>query len=59
VDLEWGPLSLVGKIEELVEKERRGSGLEIREYIHRGPSQWPCGTSLSEKVNTNIADKQR
>jgi hypothetical protein len=34
--LEWGPLSLVSTIEELLGRKSSGSGLENREYIRRG-----------------------
>jgi hypothetical protein len=37
--LERGPLSLVSKIEELLERKSSGSGLEIREYGCRDPSR--------------------
>jgi hypothetical protein len=39
VGLEWGPLSLVSTIEELLEIKSSGSGLEIREYGPRDPSR--------------------
>jgi hypothetical protein len=35
VGLEWGPLSLVNTIEELLGRRSSGSGLESREYGHR------------------------
>jgi hypothetical protein len=59
VCLERGPLSLVSTTEELLGKNRRGSGREIREYGRRDPSRWPLGTPLSIKVGTNFADKRR
>jgi hypothetical protein len=34
--LEWGPLSLVGTNEELLERKSRGSALEIRDYGRMG-----------------------
>jgi hypothetical protein len=37
VHLEPGPLSLVSAIEELRRRNRRGSGLENREYDNRDP----------------------
>jgi hypothetical protein len=37
--LERGPLSLVGTIEELLERKSSGSGLESREYDRRDPSR--------------------
>jgi hypothetical protein len=36
VGLERSPLSLVSAIEELLERKRSGSGLEIREYGRMG-----------------------
>jgi hypothetical protein len=37
VGLKWGPLSLVSIIEELLGRNRSGSGLENREYDRRDP----------------------
>jgi hypothetical protein len=42
--LERGPFSLVSTIEELLERESSGSGLENREYGCRVLSRWPRGT---------------
>jgi hypothetical protein len=39
VGMERGPLSLVSTTEELFERKRSGSGLEIREYGRRDPSR--------------------
>jgi hypothetical protein len=39
VGLERGTLSLVSTTEELLERKRSGSGLEIREYGRRDPSR--------------------
>jgi hypothetical protein len=39
VGLERGPLSLVSTSEELLGRKSSGSGLEIREYGSRDPSQ--------------------
>jgi hypothetical protein len=39
VGLERGPLSLVSTTEELISRKSSGSGLEIREYDRRDPSQ--------------------
>jgi hypothetical protein len=50
VGLERGPLSLVGTIEELLERKSSGSGLEIREYDRRNPSRRPRGTLYSQKL---------
>jgi hypothetical protein len=36
--LEWGPLSLLSTIEELLGRKSSGSGLEIREYRNIDPS---------------------
>jgi hypothetical protein len=38
VGLKRVPLSVVSTIEELLERESSGSGLEIREYGRRDPS---------------------
>jgi hypothetical protein len=38
VGLERGPLNLVSTIEELLERENSGPGLESREYGRRDPS---------------------
>jgi hypothetical protein len=35
--LERGPLSLMSRIEELLERKSNGSGLEIRDYCRRDP----------------------
>jgi hypothetical protein len=48
--LEQGLLSLVSTIEELLERKRSGSGLEIREYGRRDPSRWPRGTLYPQKL---------
>jgi hypothetical protein len=56
--LERGPLSLVSTTEELLGRNSRGSGLEIREYGCWDPSRWQRDTPLSEKVGTNFADKR-
>jgi hypothetical protein len=53
VGLERGPLSLVSTTEELLERKSSGSGLEIREYGHRDPSRWPCGTLYPQKLAVN------
>jgi hypothetical protein len=50
VGLEWGPLSLVSTIEELLERKSSGSGLENREYGRRDPSGWPRGTLYPQKL---------
>jgi hypothetical protein len=41
VGVEWGPLSLVSTIEELLERKSSGSGLESLKYGRRDPSRWP------------------
>jgi hypothetical protein len=48
VGLERGPLILVSTIEELLETNSSGSGLEIR----GDPSRWPRDTPLSAEVGT-------
>jgi hypothetical protein len=42
--LERGPLSLVSKTEEQLERKSRSSGLENREYGRTDPSLRPHGT---------------
>jgi hypothetical protein len=59
VGLEQGPFSLVSTIEELLDRKRRGSGLEIREYGRRDRSRSPRDTLFLKKVGINFADKQR
>jgi hypothetical protein len=49
VSLEQGPLSLVSKTEELLERKSSGSSLASREYTHRDPSHWPRGTLYPQK----------
>jgi hypothetical protein len=49
--LERGPLSLMSTNEDLLERKRSGSGLEIREY-GRTLTMWH---PLSAKVGTNFA----
>jgi hypothetical protein len=44
VSLEWGPLSFVNKIEELLERKSSGSGLANREYGRKDPLCWPRNT---------------
>jgi hypothetical protein len=56
--LEWGPLSLVSTIEELLEKKGSGFSLEIENTAVGDPLQSPRGT-LSTKVGFNFADKWR
>jgi hypothetical protein len=50
VGLERGPLSLVSKTEELLDKKSSGSCLENREYGRRDPSRWPRGTFYPQKL---------
>jgi hypothetical protein len=59
VGLEWGPLSLVSTIEEILERKSSGSGLEIREYGLRGSVTLTTWHPLSAKVGTNFVDKRR
>jgi hypothetical protein len=48
--LERDPLSLVSKIQELLGRKGRGSGLKNREYSSRDPLCWPCNTLHSQKL---------
>jgi hypothetical protein len=50
VGLEWGPLSLVSTIEELLGIKSSGSILEIRDYGHRNPSHWPRDTLCPQQL---------
>jgi hypothetical protein len=50
VDLEWGPLSLVSTIEELLERKGSGCGLENREYARVDPLRWPRDTLYPQKL---------
>jgi hypothetical protein len=50
VGLEWGPLSLVSTIEELLGRKCSGSGLESREYCRRDSSRWPRGTLYPQNL---------
>jgi hypothetical protein len=50
VGLERGPLSLVSTVEELLEKESRGSGLENRDYGRRNLSRRQCGALYPQKL---------
>jgi hypothetical protein len=50
VDLERGPLSLVGTIEELVGINSSGSCLENREYGRGYPLRWPRDTLYQQKL---------
>jgi hypothetical protein len=47
---EWGSLSLVSTIEELLERKSKGSDLENREYGLRDPSRWLRGTLYPQKL---------
>jgi hypothetical protein len=59
VGLEWGPLSLLSTIEELLGRKSIDSGLESREYGRWDPSRWLRDTPLSTNVGTYFADKRR
>jgi hypothetical protein len=50
VGLEWGPLSLVSRTEELHGRIGSGSGLENREYGLRDPLCWQCKTFYLQKL---------
>jgi hypothetical protein len=50
VVLEHGPLKLVSTIEELHERNRSSSGLEIREYGCGDSLHWPCDTVYPQKL---------
>jgi hypothetical protein len=50
VGLEWGPLSLVSTIEELLGRNSSDSGLENREYGHGDPLPWPRDTLYLQKL---------
>jgi hypothetical protein len=50
VGLEWGPLSLVNRTEELLGRNSSSSGLENQEYGHGDPLCWPCDTLYSQKL---------
>jgi hypothetical protein len=50
VSLERVPLGAVSTIEELLDGNSRGSGLEIRDYGHRDSSRWPRGTLYPQKL---------
>jgi hypothetical protein len=45
--LEWGPLSLVGTIEVLLQRKSSGSGLRNLEYGRRDPLCWPRDISYA------------
>jgi hypothetical protein len=50
VDLEWGPLSLLSTIEELLGIKSSDSGLENREYGRRDLSRRPRNTLYPQKL---------
>jgi hypothetical protein len=50
VGLERGPLSFVSTIEELLGRERSGSGLENREYGRRDPLHWLRDTPYPQNL---------
>jgi hypothetical protein len=50
VGLEWGPRSLVSTIEEPLERNNSGSGLENGEYGRGVPLHWPRDTVYPQKL---------
>jgi hypothetical protein len=48
--LEWGPLSLVSTIEELLGRNSSGFSLEIREYGHGDLLHWPRDTLYPQRL---------
>jgi hypothetical protein len=59
VGLERGPLSPVSTIEDLLRRKISDSGLDSREYDHKGSVMLTTRHSLSAKVGTKFADKRR
>jgi hypothetical protein len=60
VGLGWGSLSLVSTNEELLERKSSRSGLENRDYGHKGSTTLTTWHPLyPQKAGTNLADKQR
>jgi hypothetical protein len=49
----------VNTTEELLERKSSGYGLEIREYVRRGPATLKTWHPLSAKVGTNFVGKLR
>jgi hypothetical protein len=59
VGVERGPLSLLSTIEELLERNSCGSGLENRDYGRKESAVLLRDTPLTANVGTNFADKRR
>jgi hypothetical protein len=55
VGLEWGPLSLVSTVEELLERKSSSSGLKSQEYGCRDPSRWLRGTFYPQTLTLTSA----
>jgi hypothetical protein len=59
VSLEWGPLSLVSTIEDLLEKRKYRLWSRKKDYGRKDPLRWPRDTLYPHKVGTKFADNRR